>query len=124
MCTSGYMSVMLYDSNHETKRIMVHRLVAKTFIPNPDNLPEVNHKDENKLNNCADNLEWCTNLYNVNYGNAKTKWRMSMEASNAWSTKTEAQKQQISSSMKAHIAMRKATGTYWFKDHTKIQKGD
>ena len=40
------------------------------FIPNPDNLPQVNHKDENPQNNRVDNLEWCTNKYNVNYGTA------------------------------------------------------
>lgn len=46
----------------------VSRLVAKAFIPNPDNLPQVNHKDENPANNCVDNLEWCTGAYNHNYG--------------------------------------------------------
>lgn len=46
----------------------VHRLVAMVFIPNPHNLPCVNHKDENKLNNHADNLEWCTSSYNNQYG--------------------------------------------------------
>ena len=48
--------------------MMIHRIVAKTFVPNPDNLEIVNHKDENKLNNRADNLEWCTTKYNAHYG--------------------------------------------------------
>ena len=63
----GYLTVGLYK-NGEDKRCYVHRLVAKTFIPNPDNLPEVNHKDENKTNNSVQNLEWCDQKYNINYG--------------------------------------------------------
>lgn len=47
--------------------VYVHRLVAMAYIPNPDNLPVVNHKDENPRNNCVNNLEWCTQKYNVNY---------------------------------------------------------
>ena len=47
---------------------LVHRLVAIVFIPNPDNFPEVNHKDENPLNSHVDNLEWCDRLYNIRYG--------------------------------------------------------
>lgn len=49
------------------KKFSVHRLVASYFIPNPNNYPIINHKDENKLNNCADNLEWCTYEYNMRY---------------------------------------------------------
>lgn len=51
----------------------VHRLVAEAFIPNPNGLNEINHKDENSMNNCADNLEWCTRKYNINYGNHNKK---------------------------------------------------
>ena len=64
---TGYLLVCLYK-NGEKKWCKVHRLVAKTFIPNPDNLPEVNHKDEDKENNSVQNLEWCDQKYNINYG--------------------------------------------------------
>lgn len=50
------------------KEKLIHRLVAEAFLPNPDNLPQVNHKDENTKNNHVDNLEWCTCQYNVTYG--------------------------------------------------------
>lgn len=49
-------------------RIMIHKLVAETFIPNPNNLPCINHKNENKLDNRVENLEWCDHKYNTNYG--------------------------------------------------------
>lgn len=64
----GYKYVSLYDKNHNPKNYRVHRLVAITFIPNPNNLPIINHKDEIRFNNFVDNLEWCTIKYNNNYG--------------------------------------------------------
>ena len=67
MTHKGYQCVGLQkDKQHKT--CVVHRLVAKAFIPNPDNLPQINHKDECKTNNRVDNLEWCTAKYNNNYG--------------------------------------------------------
>ena len=69
----GYYFVNLYDANHKMKSIKLHRIVATAFIPNSDNLPQVNHKDENKLNNNVNNLEWCTSKYNVNYGTGHIK---------------------------------------------------
>ena len=63
----GYLRVHLYKNN-KSKKFTVHRLVAEAFIPNPNNLPQCNHRDECKTNNKVDNLEWCTNEYNMNYG--------------------------------------------------------
>ena len=74
MSKSGYLSVELFDENGKSKRLLIHRLVAMAYIPNPENLPQVNHIDENPLNNAVSNLEWCTAKYNMNYGNgAKTR---------------------------------------------------
>ena len=67
--SGGYREVPLCK-NGTQHSARVHRLVAKAFIPNPDNLPFINHKDENKENNCVENLEWCTPEYNVNYSQA------------------------------------------------------
>ena len=66
----GYCLVTLCDGKR-SKTGKVHRLVAFAFIPNPDNLPEINHIDENKENNRADNLEWCSTKYNLTYGSRK-----------------------------------------------------
>ena len=63
----GYLCVGL-NKNAKRKTFKVHRLVAMTFIPNPNDFPEVNHKDENKANNYVENLEWCHHDYNSQYG--------------------------------------------------------
>lgn len=62
----GYKQYNLHK-NKKSYIMTAHRSVALAFIPNPDNLPLVNHKDENKLNCCVGNLEWCTESYNIKY---------------------------------------------------------
>ena len=67
----GYLYANLYKDG-KRKQCRINRLVAQAFISNPDNLPCINHKDENKYNNCMDNLEWCSHSYNLTYnGRAK-----------------------------------------------------
>ena len=68
----GYVKVILCKNN-KTRFLSIHRLIAEAFIPNPDNLPQINHKDECKSNNSIDNLEWCSCKYNINYGNRTKK---------------------------------------------------
>ena len=69
---NGYMQVHL-SIDGVVKSHKIHRLVAKAFIPNPYNLPQVNHKDEDKTNNCVENLEWCTQSYNMNYNDGQKR---------------------------------------------------
>ena len=70
--SNGYVRIEL-NVNGENQKEYVHRLVAECFIPNPNNYPIVNHKDENPRNNRADNLEWCSYQYNSNYGKCQKK---------------------------------------------------
>lgn len=62
----GYCNVTINGKCYRT-----HRVVAEVFIPNPQNLPQINHKDENKSNNVVENLEWCDNRYNKTYSTGK-----------------------------------------------------
>lgn len=62
----GYLHVYLYNNGKRTTA-NIHRLVAEAFIPNPNNLPQINHKDTNKQNNHIDNLEWCTAKENTQH---------------------------------------------------------
>ena len=88
---SGYIIVNIIG-----KTYLVHRLVAEAFIPNPNNYPQINHKDENKQNNRIDNLEWCTNKYNNNYGTKPYKMGLIHKGKKI----SEKQKQLLSEKMK------------------------
>ena len=68
----GYETVSLWN-NGKTRLLKVHRIVAEAFIPNPNNYPIVNHKDERKDNNVVTNLEWCTHSYNTLYGTCQQR---------------------------------------------------
>ena len=74
----GYLMVDL-QNNGKRKHARIHRLVAEAFIPYPENLPEVNHKDENSHNNAVGNLEWCTSSYNKTYGTGRTRRSIGMK---------------------------------------------
>lgn len=69
---NGYLSVALYKDK-KCKWHLVHRLVAQAFLDNPDNLSQINHKDECKTNNIVDNLEWCSASYNLNYNDGRKR---------------------------------------------------
>ena len=70
---TGYRRVSLSNNDVKHKKMSVHRLVAETYIPNPHNYPEVNHKNENKLDNNVNNLEWCSTLDNLNHSHVIEK---------------------------------------------------
>jgi len=127
---NNYKFVTLYK-NGKSKMYLIHRLVAEAFIPNPNNLPQVNHIDENITNNKVDNLEWCTPKYNSNYGTRnkrlselKDKYKKKVIRYNEdktdvkiYSSVTEASKEHYNNT--SHIIAcckgkeKKAYGYYW-----------
>lgn len=74
--------------NHKPQKKRVHRVVAETFISNPNNLPQINHKNENTFINTVDNLEWCTASYNINYGTRIERQRKTLKET--WKKKKKA----------------------------------
>ena len=97
--TEGYKTVGL-TKDGKTKTVFVHRIVADAFIYNPLDLPMVNHKDEDKTNNCVENLEWCSASYNRTYGKGAVKQARKLRGR----IHTEEHKQKISDSLKKHYA--------------------
>lgn len=122
----GYQFIILYK-NKISKNFYVHRLVAEAFIPNPNNLPEVNHKDGNKQNNCVSNLEWCTNGENQKHayktGLHKTikiaQYDLNGNFIKNWNSIAEAQKQFNPDTHNIHKCIRdgrhKSYGFLWYK---------
>jgi len=127
--SSGYLLVAFKADGKQVDR-RVHRLVAESFIPNPNSLPEINHKDNNPRNNNVSNLEWCTRKYNVAYRekygtpakesaskspvyavNLKTQETLWFESQMEAGRSLGIAKQNISAVLKGK---RKTTGGYWF----------
>jgi hypothetical protein len=98
---SGYRYAMIQLSNGKQKNCRVHRLVAEHFLPNHDNMDEVNHKDGNKDNNRADNLEWCTRSHNV-----KHSFDTGLKKPHRW---TPEERKKISDKVKAYHKKRGAS---------------
>ena len=123
--SKGYLRVNLFKNN-KGKTHKVHRLVAEAFIPNPNNYPQVNHKDENKANNNVDNLEWCTNKYNVNYGHCRDsnkKEIICITTGKEFKSIKEASKYYncCSSTIQAACKGKQKTGGFIIKDDKKIR---
>ena len=115
----GYFEVFLYK-NGERRAFKVHRLVALHFIPNPNNYPQVNHKDENKQSNCVDNLEWCTNKYNMNYGTRSKRASESMKGKYEGSKNPQARKVQCVTTGKKFNCIKEASEYYYIKSFNNI----
>ena len=112
---TGYMQIGV---GHR-KRVTVHRLVAATFIPNPRNLPQVNHKNFDRTDNRVENLEWCTNDYNINYGTARRRQAKKIRGI----PHTDEHKKKISESMKAYREKEKAENGYCYNGYGERREG-
>ena len=128
----GYCKANLYKDG-EHRMYSIHRLVAEAFLPNPNNLPEVNHKDENKTNNFVfinpdgsvnpekSNLEWCTHEYNINYGTRNDRIRKAISGDNHYLSgkhHTQEQKEKISITLKGRPSPNKGKKV---SENTKIR---
>lgn len=107
----GYLSISLIK-NKISKSLKVHRLVAKTFIANPHNKPQINHKDGNKSNNFVENLEWCDNSENQ-----KHAYRLGLQPSRKGSLNGNAK---INEVMANEIRVKYSTGCFYQKDIAKM----
>lgn len=99
----GYKRVLL-QNNGKKKNYLVHRLVAKTFISNPNDYPIINHKDENPSNNFVDNLEWCNSQYNNTYNNRHLKCAHKIAKSHLGSKASDEARKHVSEAMKKRFS--------------------
>lgn len=96
----GYLSVAIYNDCGR-KYFLIHRLVGKVFLKKPNELRQINHKDENPKNNSVNNLEWCTAKYNVNFGGHNRRCRESLQRSGkGWIGRKHSQESKIKMSAK------------------------
>ena len=117
-----YMSIQLC-LNGKLKKYFVHRLVAEAFLPNPDNLPQVNHKDEDKSNNRVDNLEWCTAKYNLSYGTRNIRIRETLIKNGYWTGLSEKEKEERRKEyMKKYDEENKERRMKYFQDYREKHK--
>ena len=114
---NGYKNVNLYLEG-VLRRFLIHRLVAEAFIENPNNYPKVNHKDENKENNKANNLEWCTQKYNINYGTRTQRHSESIKGSRH----PKSRKVQCITTGRKFNCIKEAGEYYYIKSHDHITK--
>lgn len=112
---AGEPYVHVYITNGEARTLRrVHRLVAEAFVPNPDNLPQVDHIDCNKLNNCADNLRWCTSADNTHYA-----WRNGLMHPVPYSERSEWHRERSASANRRPVI--RSDGK-WYKSTTDAAK--
>lgn len=107
---NGYFQVKLFSDKKIANRKSIHRLVAQYFIPNSNDLPCVNHKDEDKSNNCVENLEWCTYKDNCNYGTRNE--RMAKSKINGKTSKPVLQYDTNGNFIRKHISALEASKIY------------
>lgn len=115
----GYLFVTLTKDN-KPKASRINRLVAEAFIPNPENFPVVNHKDYDRTNNCADNLEWCTVEYNTRYSSAKKVLQYDLDGNFVaeWDAISDAARElkiNVSNIAQCCMGNRKTAGKYVWK---------
>lgn len=91
----GYLYVRIRLKDHSEKCLFIHRLIAQAFIPNPEMKKEVNHKDFDRTNNCADNLEWCTRLENIRYSQEHGRYKKAYNNTGSKNPKAKLTEKQV-----------------------------